>query len=604
MLTHALPYCPDPTLLFQHLLDQHWPILLDSMGLGRYDIISANPSQTYTEVAWDDLAIQLRADISSLDCDLPFCGGAMGYLGYDAGFDDKPITRTIDRELHMPDMAIGLYEWAIITDHKSLTTTYVHKFNDEKHWYWLQTQLQTPITLDEFSTSEPLTADQYQHDYLLAFDRIKQYIADGDCYQVNLTQRFSAGFNGDCFRLYQQLRKHNPAPFGGFFRLEQHDILSCSPERFIKIMADNVETKPIKGTRPRHSNNVKDLELANELLNSEKDRAENLMIVDLLRNDLSRSCVAGSVKTPKLFDLESYRSVHHLVSTVTGKREPNLHNLDVLRNAFPGGSITGAPKIRAMQIIESLEQQRRHIYCGSMAYLSSNGNMDSNIAIRTLATYRNRLYCWAGGGIVADSDGLDEYQESLDKIKAIKQTLDANLLHQPNTWLNNASDIPTTADSSARHWLIKPHVLSDAMARHCNHLKLDLLAMQFEPAHPDEALALQTIEPCLVRQVAFYGDDQVWTFARTVIPAKTYFAYQQAFDQLNEKPIGVSLLYNNDKVTRSPFEYSQQDLSAFDLCPFQQQGKALARRSIFYIDSHPLLISEYFCEQIPDYAPA
>jgi para-aminobenzoate synthetase component 1 len=206
-------------------------------------------------------------------------------------------------------------------------------------------------------------------------------------------------------------------------RAGDHDILSCSPERFLEIKQQQVTTKPIKGTRPRSNDLQHDQKLASELLQSEKDRAENLMIVDLLRNDLGRNCEVGSVKVPKLFELESYRGVHHLVSTVTGQLKANCSILQCLLDAFPGGSITGAPKIRAMQIIDELEDFQRHIYCGSLGYISDHGYADSNIAIRTLLAHQSMLHTYAGGGLVADSDCQSEYQETFDKIHLIQQTI-------------------------------------------------------------------------------------------------------------------------------------------------------------------------------------
>ena len=245
------------------------------------------------------------------------------------------------------------------------------------------------------------------------------YIREGDCYQVNLAQRFSVDISGDPWDVYLQLRCNNPAPYACYLNLPEGAVLSTSPERFLNVINKQVETKPIKGTIRRSAYAYEDKALAEKLLESDKDRAENLMIVDLLRNDISKSCKLGSVAVPKLFALQSFATVHHLVSTITGQLDDEKHALDLLRGCFPGGSITGAPKLRAMQIIEELEPHRRHIYCGSIAYIGFDGNMDSNIAIRTLIMKDEKVYFWAGGGIVADSKVDVEYQECFDKAAAI-----------------------------------------------------------------------------------------------------------------------------------------------------------------------------------------
>ncbi len=253
--------------------------------------------------------------------------------------------------------------------------------------------------------------------YESAFDRIKRYIVEGDCYQVNLAQRFSAPATGDAWQAYLQLRKISPAPFMAYMNLPHLQVLSASPERFLQVVGDHVETRPIKGTRPRADDAAQDAENAKELQASLKDRAENLMIVDLLRNDISKSCT--HVRADRLFALESFANVHHLVSTVTGKLAPNMTAMDLLRGCFPGGSITGAPKLRAMQIIEELEPNRRGLYCGAIGYIGFDGNMDTNITIRTAIYNNNEIRFYAGGGIVADSEMQKEYRETWDKASSM-----------------------------------------------------------------------------------------------------------------------------------------------------------------------------------------
>ena len=275
-----------------------------------------------------------------------------------------------------------------------------------------------------FSLKHPMQPDISAEFYQHALQKIQHYIQAGDCYQVNYTQRFSAPCEGDPWAAYCALRDACPTPFSGFVSLpEDTAILSLSPERFVHVSQNQVETRPIKGTRPRGHNPAEDAANAAELLASTKDRAENLMIVDLLRNDLGRTCRTGSVSVPQLIALESYPNVHHLVSSVVGELAPGKDALDLIGDSFPGGSITGAPKIRAMQIIDELEPTRRSIYCGSLLYLDVRGEMDSSIAIRSLLVKDGRVNCWGGGGIVADSDWHDEYQESITKVKVLLDTL-------------------------------------------------------------------------------------------------------------------------------------------------------------------------------------
>ncbi len=254
---------------------------------------------------------------------------------------------------------------------------------------------------------------------------VKEYLSAGDSYQINLAQRHCAQYSGSEWHAFEVLDEHNQAPFSAFIRLEDSAIISISPERFLQLHNRVIETKPIKGTRPRFVDPAEDKNSALELANAPKDQAENLMIVDLLRNDIGRVAKPGSVKVPKLFDIESFPAVHHLVSTVTGELDNQYQATDLLRACFPGGSITGAPKVRAMEIIEELEPHRRSVYCGSIGYISAHGVMDTSITIRTLIATQGEIYAWAGGGIVADSDCHDEYQETYHKLGKILPILDS-----------------------------------------------------------------------------------------------------------------------------------------------------------------------------------
>jgi para-aminobenzoate synthetase component 1 len=252
---------------------------------------------------------------------------------------------------------------------------------------------------------------------------VRDYLYSGDCYQINLAQKFTATASGDALGAYLKLRKLSRAPYSAFMNLPGLQVLCNSPEQFVRVTGDQVETRPIKGTRPRSAANETDNLLAYELSQHHKDRAENLMIVDLLRNDLGKVCKTGSVSAPRLFEVESFANVHHLVSTVQGRLAPGRSAIDVLQACFPGGSITGAPKLRAMQIIDELEPDQRGLYCGAIGYIGFDGNMDTNIAIRTMVHCGGEIACWAGGGIVADSTADSEYQETLDKASVMIEVM-------------------------------------------------------------------------------------------------------------------------------------------------------------------------------------
>jgi len=260
--------------------------------------------------------------------------------------------------------------------------------------------------------------------YLRAVERTREYVLAGDIFQANLSQRLEAAVADHPFDLYTRLRARNPAPFAAYFDIGEAAVVSASPERFLLLSGDRVETRPIKGTSPRGITPRHDSALGEALSESEKDRAENVMIVDLLRNDLSKVCRDGTVEVPELCRIERYATVHHLVSTVVGRLRPGLGAVDLLRAAWPGGSITGAPKLRAMEIIAELEPTRRGVYTGSLGYLSFAGAMDTNIAIRTFVVKQGRAFFQAGGGIVADSDPEREYEETLHKARGMLAALE------------------------------------------------------------------------------------------------------------------------------------------------------------------------------------
>lgn len=363
---------------------------------------------------------QCFSDADITKSPLPFSGGAVGYFSYDLGRQFEKLPTAAHNDLDIYDMAVGIYDQAIIID-KRQNQVYLFCEDSKRNALTKQliSQAKAPLSLTPFMLTSDWHANMTKAEYIEKFEKIQDFLLSGDCYQINLTQRFNAHYVGDEFNAYLSLREHNNAPFSAFINLEELSVLSISPERFVQVKENKVQTKPIKGTRPRSKDQAIDQANKTDLLNATKDKAENLMIVDLLRNDLSKACRAGSVQVPKLFDIESFPAVHHLVSTVEGDLAADKSSVDLLRGAFPGGSITGAPKIRAMEIIEALEPHRRNIYCGSIGYISACGNMDTSITIRTLTCYNNHIYCSAGGGIVADSKADDEYQETFDKVNKI-----------------------------------------------------------------------------------------------------------------------------------------------------------------------------------------
>jgi para-aminobenzoate synthetase component 1 len=423
-------------------------VFLDSGGLGggrgRYDIYAAHPYLTLTTqgrlteirsrrgtrvsaaspfVLLKEALLRIAASVPGL----PFAGGAIGYFAYDLARRLERLPNLAKADLDLPDLSVGLYDWAVVVDHEERRTHLVCAGRDEEglaDWDRIRALvLAGSPSRRPFRVLSEAVSNLGRDEYRRRFERIKRYIRDGDCYQVNLAQRFSAPAEGDAYDAYRGLQGLNPAPFSAFLRLAAGAILCSSPERFLEVRGDRVETRPIKGTRPRSGNKARDRALALELKASAKDLAENLMIVDLLRNDLGKTCALGSIRVPALFEVESYETVHHLVSTVTGRLAAGRHALDLLEGCFPGGSITGAPKLRAMEIIEELEPHRRGVYCGAIGYIGYDGAMDLNIAIRTLVYQGGWIHAWAGGGIVMDSDPEAEYQETLDKAQAMLRLL-------------------------------------------------------------------------------------------------------------------------------------------------------------------------------------
>lgn len=464
-LVEELTPLPEPEAIFRCLAARPHCLFLDSAmrepHLGRYSFLAADPFD-FVEgpadgtVGLGDLARRLtRWPAATVPGLPPFQGGAAGLLGYDLGRQFERLPRPAYDEFQVPAMAVGLYDVVVAVDHVAgrawvisqgfpeLEPAARHrraKERLEEVRRWLvspppesrpsaQTEHAAVIEADRLAPQysagihAALTSNFSGPGYLAAVRRAIDYIVAGDVFQVNLSQRLLCPATSDSVTLYLRLRERNPAPFAGYFDLGEFQIVSASPERFLKVRDRMVEARPIKGTRPRRPCPEADRSAGEELQRSVKDRAENVMIVDLLRNDLSRSCDPESVYVSQLCGLETYRDVQHLVSAVCGRLRDGLSPLDLVRAAFPGGSVTGAPKVRAMEIIAELEPTARGPYCGSLGYLGFDGSMDLSLLIRTITAGRGWWQAPVGGGIVAQSVPEQEYQETWDKAAGLLRAM-------------------------------------------------------------------------------------------------------------------------------------------------------------------------------------
>jgi para-aminobenzoate synthetase component 1 len=471
-----------PFLLFldsaahQHTDAQYSFLTADPVSLvrskGATTEIRHGPGGSWEEVSGDALkvarALLPSQPVAAISGVPPFQGGLAGYIGYDWGAVLERLPPTRYDDLSIPDVILGLYDWVVAWDHRIGTAWLISTGMPEtgsarerrarERMDLVRERLggrrgsgaggqrarkgadphavaahpphrlaapSYPVTGIDGAADIGLRSTFTHRGYLDAVGRVREYIVAGDIFQANLSQRFQSSLPEAPFDLYRRLRHRNPAPFAAYLDFGELAVLSASPERFLRLDQERrlVETRPIKGTRPRGLGPMHDAALGRALAESEKDRAENVMIVDLLRNDLSRVCRPGTVRVPELFALEHHPTVHHLVSTVVGELEPSADAFDLIRAAFPGGSITGAPKVRAMEIIAELEPTQRGVYCGSIGYLSATGAMDTSIVIRTYLALRGQVYFQAGGGIVADSDPELEYRETLDKARGLIETL-------------------------------------------------------------------------------------------------------------------------------------------------------------------------------------
>ncbi|OGX40155.1 MAG: aminodeoxychorismate synthase, component I [Omnitrophica WOR_2 bacterium RIFCSPLOWO2_01_FULL_41_12] len=437
-----------PFNIFRKLSAQKYCFWLESSlnsehSLGRYSFLGIDPFYIFQAKNRDPFA-DLRKICAQYKLDLPqtklpFLGGAVGYFAYDLGFAlEKKLNCQPKEDSGIPDCFFGFYNTIIIIDHfKQLLYIFSVGF-PEKKYHLAKTLAETNfkkaynlISQSHIDTYRPNTKENLHQisanftkvNYLLAVKKAKEYIKAGDIYQVNLAQELQTKTDLSGPEIYGRLRKISPSYFSAYLDAKDFQIISSSPERFLKVEGNKVTTRPMKGTRPRSQNRLRDQRFKKALLKSAKDKAELIMIVDLERNDLGKVCAYDSIQVNKLRQLEGYSTVFQTTATVSGSLHKDKDRFDLLRACFPGGSITGCPKIRAMEIIEELEPTRRSIYTGSLGYLSFSGGLDFNILIRTILKKNNKLHFGIGGGIVADSRPEDEYRETLVKAKAMLEAI-------------------------------------------------------------------------------------------------------------------------------------------------------------------------------------
>lgn len=437
-----------PFDIYSIFKDEKDSVFLDSSkedkSLSKYSFIGINPIEKFEvvegkcyvnslEIEAKDgfLELEKRIERYKLDIksDIPLIGGYIGYISYDAGRMIEKLPDTAKKDLEIPDMRFILYNNIIIFDLIN-KKTYITSLGLEDKEYSdidiIENRILKSKPLDKIEIKESdkkFYSNFTKEEYINAIVSMKEYIRNGDIYIANMTQRFYCECNEDAFKIYSKLRSINGAPFSVYLNYDDFQVISSSPERFIQIKDRKVTTRPIKGTRPRGRNKKEDDFYKKELQNSEKDKSELLMIVDLERNDLNKVCTKGSVKVSELFKIEEYATVFHLVSTIEGILDEKNSAVRCIKEAYPGGSITGAPKIRAMEIIEELEKIRRNIYTGIIGYFDLRGNSDFNIVIRTILKKEDKAYFGVGGGITWESNEEDEYEETLQKAKALMRVL-------------------------------------------------------------------------------------------------------------------------------------------------------------------------------------
>jgi len=440
-----LPYQENSSIWFDKFASSRTPIFLDSCfqannhlnDFNRYDLICWDPfieiiqkgfktliikdgtsflsDESFAEIV--DVIYSGLLDSYENNSLLPFTGGLIGYLSYE--FGQKSTKDTV-----LPHARANAYKNTILVDHLEKKTYFISfdKKRDAELIYDQCLNHEKEI-IDEFVITEPIVNIESFEDYKRKFNKIQQYIIDGDVYQVNLATKFSTKYSGDPWVFYKKFREINKSPYMAYLKFEDYAIISGSPEQFISVNGSTITSRPIKGTMPRGDDPKTDCYNYEKLSSSEKDKAENLMIVDLIRNDLGKNCDTGSVNVKKLFTIESYPNVHHLVSSIEGQLKKEISPWTAFCDSFPGGSITGAPKKRSIEIISELESFSREVYCGSIFYLSFNKTLNSNIAIRSLIAYDEKLEYFSGGGITKSSTVKSEYNEIFNKAANIEKAI-------------------------------------------------------------------------------------------------------------------------------------------------------------------------------------
>lgn len=438
----------DPFYTYDLFKDSEDSIFLDSSKedklLSKYSFIGLNPykkfisrgrkvtidNEEYNDVdPFEKLDEIIESYKISINSNIPFVSGAIGYFSYDIGRVLEDLPDESKEDFSIPDSIFIFFDNLIIFDlqNKKTYITSVGQLEQSKN-----SILSIEKCLENYIEGLPVNLEKTNNEFFSNFDKedykkavvsLKEYIRSGDVYIANMTRRIWCNNNEKPYEIYRKLRNTNKAPFSAYMNFKDFQIISSSPERFLSIIDGKVQTRPIKGTRPRGKDYEEDERNRNELMASEKDKSELLMIVDLERNDLSKVCKPKSVKVTELFKLEEYETVFHLVATIEGRLRENVSSVKCIRECFPGGSITGAPKIRAMEIIEELEKLKRNIYTGSIGYFDLRGNSDFNIVIRTIIKKGDKAYLGVGGGITWESIEEEEWLETIDKAKALMEVL-------------------------------------------------------------------------------------------------------------------------------------------------------------------------------------
>lgn len=434
----------NPFYVYNIFKDEVNSVFLDSSkedkNLSKFSFIGINPFCNFTykngkgyingeEIQEKDPFIALEKLVNkykiNYDSSIPFIGGAIGYFSYDIGRTIEVLPSTAKKELEIPDAIFNFYNNIIIFDLQN-KKTFISSLGMGEEIEDIEEKLKDYKEISEpkvIESNNKFISNFEKEDYEKEISKLREYIRSGDVYIANMTRQVWCNNKEDSFSIYEKLRSINKAPFSVYMNFKDFQVISSSPERFLYVKDGIAHTRPIKGTRPRGKNPLEDMKNRKALENSEKDKAELLMIVDLERNDLSKVCKPNSVKVTELFKIEEYATVFHLVSTIEGELEDGVSAVKCIRECFPGGSITGAPKIRAMEIIEELEGLRRNLYTGSIGYFDLRGNCDFNIVIRTIIKKDDKAYFGVGGGITWDSKEEDEWFETIDKGKALMKVL-------------------------------------------------------------------------------------------------------------------------------------------------------------------------------------